>query len=74
MGFVVEDTVIVERLRDYCLDRRQLCPGEDDPAMWNIGRVGLSRTDRRILSKTFTVDVAQDNLPENVIVSILRRR
>lgn len=73
LGFVPEQVVVVDRLRAYCLDRRQLCPGEDDPAMWNIGRVGVTRSDRRKLAGAFTVDSVEEILPENVFVSLLRK-
>lgn len=73
MGFLPESVLVVDRLRDYCLDRRQLAPGEDDPAMWNIGRVGLTRTDRQKLSHAFSVETVEEILPENVFVSIMRK-
>jgi SAM-dependent methyltransferase len=73
MGFVLEHVVSVQRLRHYCLERRQLCPAEDEPAMWNIGRIGLSRTDRRELSKAFSVDVVQETLDENLFVTIMQK-
>jgi SAM-dependent methyltransferase len=73
MGFINDRVVVVDFLRQYCLDRRQLSPGEDDPAMWNIGRVGLTRSDRRSLSGAFSKDVVEEALVENVFVSMMRK-
>jgi SAM-dependent methyltransferase len=73
MGLRYEKVVFVECDRQYCLDRRHLSPGEDDPAMWNIGRVGLTRSDRRKLSQTFRVDSVEEALSENLYVSVMSK-
>lgn len=73
LGFTVEAVIDVERQRDYFFHRRQLSPDPEGPAMWNVGRVGVTRGDCSKLSDAFTREDIETRLPENALISVLKK-
>jgi hypothetical protein len=73
LGFHLEARFVAEREREYLLHRRQLCPDQDGPAMWNVGRVGLTRSDRQALANSIRMETISATLPENTVISVLRK-
>jgi SAM-dependent methyltransferase len=72
-GLTLKERIQPETQRHYKFWRTDLCPDDGGPAMWNVGRVGVTSRDLRRLRSAFSADYAEDTLPENVIVSTLER-
>lgn len=74
LGFEQLDRIEVSAERPYRLFRTDLCPDEGEPALWNVGRVGVSALDGRKLRAAWVNPVVEDTLPENMILTVMRKK
>ena len=73
LGFVTEDTIRVSNVREYQVLRNHFCWTGEEPAYWNIARVGVSVQDAQALAGSFAPQAVDDTLNETMVVFIMKK-
>jgi hypothetical protein len=74
LGFERVDRVRVNTVRSYQLMRQHFCPTGDEPACWNIAKIGVTSEDRRDLQHCSWPNTIEDTLCETMVVYLLRKK